>query len=157
MIKNYYFVLRKFMIMPNTILHYIWLNNYFCFKNAGFNLSTKYRIEYDEKEHILSGKVNSDYVDDFYTNGIDFTAVVGKNGTGKTTLLKFLMDLDFNIPKNTEYILVYECDGAMYYNTNINTYIESDSEFAIAKSIAKKIKSLLEQFTRQKCLMQSNL
>lgn len=140
MIKNYYFVLRKFMIMPNTILYYIWLNNYFCFKNAGFNLSTKYRIEYDEKEHILSGKVNSDYVDDFYTNGIDFTAVVGKNGTGKTTLLKFLMDLDYNIPQNTEYILVYECDGAMYYNTNINKYIESDSEFAIAKSIAKKNK-----------------
>lgn len=145
--------------MPKTFLHYIWLNNYFCFKDAGFNLSTKYRIEYDEKEHILSGKVNSDYVDDFYTNGIDFTAVVGKNGTGKTTLLKFLMDLDYNIPQNTEYILVYECDGAMYYKAkNIEIELKFDKEISISEReqiFAKTIYST-EMFNAEQFLNQLN-
>ncbi|MDY4579061.1 MAG: AAA family ATPase [Anaerobutyricum hallii] len=76
-------------------LHYIWFKDNNTFFNQGINFSSKYNFSYDS----VSGKLkvtdplNEKYVDDFFGNSIDVTAIVGQNGAGKTTLLKFIQSL----------------------------------------------------------------
>ena len=89
--------------IDNTIempirLHYIWFKDNNTFFNQGINFSSKYNFSYDSgdsgsKKLKVTGPQNEKYVDDFFGNNIDVTAIVGQNGTGKTTLLKFIQSL----------------------------------------------------------------
>lgn len=89
--------------IDNTIempirLHYIWFKDNNTFFNQGINFSSKYNFSYDYGDSgstklKVTGPKNDKYVDDFFGNNIDVTAIVGQNGTGKTTLLKFIQSL----------------------------------------------------------------
>lgn len=79
-------------------LHYVWFKDNYKFHNQGINFSSKYNFSYDSggsgsKKLKVTGPQNEKYVDDFFGNNIDVTAIVGQNGTGKTTLLKFIQSL----------------------------------------------------------------
>ena len=81
------------MNKPLIRLHYIWFKDNNTFFNQGINFSSKYNFSYDS----VSGKLkvtdplNEKYVDDFFGNSIDVTAIVGQNGVGKTSLLRFVL------------------------------------------------------------------
>ena len=86
--------------IDNTIempirLHYVWFKDNNTFFNQGINFSSKYNFSYDSVSGKLkvTGPKNDKYVDDFFGNNIDVTAIVGQNGAGKTTLLKFIQSL----------------------------------------------------------------
>ncbi len=79
-------------------LHYVWFKDNNTFFNQGINFSSKYNFSYDSgdsgsKKLKVTRPQNEKYVDDFFGNNIDVTAIVGQNGTGKTTLLKFIQSL----------------------------------------------------------------
>lgn len=79
-------------------LHYVWFKDNNTFFNQGINFSSKYNFSYDYGDSgstklKVTGPKNDKYVDDFFGNNIDVTAIVGQNGTGKTTLLKFIQSL----------------------------------------------------------------
>lgn len=76
-------------------LHYVWFKDNNTFFNQGINFSSKYNFSYDSVSGKLkvTGPKNDKYVDDFWGNNIDVTAIVGQNGAGKTTLLKFIQSL----------------------------------------------------------------
>lgn len=111
--------------MSRLTLQYLWIERYCCYSNSEFNFSEKYNIRYDfEKNKLILGEMNEDYVSHFFTKNIDITAIVGKNGAGKTTLLRFLLSI-FNINKNvsekdypSKFIIVFEVDKKLvaYYN-----------------------------------------
>lgn len=95
----------------NIKIHYIWFKDYGCFHDQEFNFSTKYKFNYNsDNKTIKAVENNSEYIDNFFGNNIDLTAVVGQNGTGKTTLLRFIQGLRNGDIIDAEYVIVCESD-----------------------------------------------
>ena len=86
-----------------TELIYLWINKdpHGCFQQEGFNFSPKYQVSYsrDSKE-LKIDPINA--INVFQSSNIaNVTAIIGENGTGKTTLLKYLTTLD-DVPLTEE-------------------------------------------------------
>jgi ABC-type multidrug transport system ATPase subunit len=70
-------------------LVYLWVDKYKNIEKQGFNFSPRFRCEYDEKTNELTIDENKDYVSIFPDN-INITAIVGENGSGKSTILEYI-------------------------------------------------------------------
>lgn len=72
-------------------LCYIWISEFRNFKNEGFNFSTESYFNYSPETNKLDVTPNPNYLKDFfYTNIINITGIIGKNGAGKTNLLELV-------------------------------------------------------------------
>mgnify|MGYP004591540343 CR=1 FL=1 len=84
-------------------LIYLWINRdkHRCFQQMGFNFSPQYSVSYfDDRKEIHINQL--DKINVFQTDRIaNVTAVIGENGTGKTTLLEYLTSLS-DIPLSEE-------------------------------------------------------
>lgn len=70
-------------------LLYIWIENYKIIQNQGFNFSPRWRFEYqhEDNELIIEDR-RSEHISNFFGKDIsNITAIVGKNGVGKSQLL----------------------------------------------------------------------
>ena len=71
-------------------LVYLWVEDYKNIKKQGFNFSPRFRCEYDEDNNELTIDENDDYIPNFFGKNINVTAIVGKNGSGKSSVLECL-------------------------------------------------------------------
>ena len=71
-------------------LVYLWVEDYKNIKKQGFNFSPRFRCEYDKDKNELTIEENDDYIPNFFGENINVTAIVGKNGSGKSTILEVL-------------------------------------------------------------------
>ena len=103
---------------PTIKIHYIWFKDYFTFHNQGINLSNKYVFSYDPNIGECGGlsleKGNDEYIENFFGNNIDLTAIVGQNGTGKTSLLRFFLKLSAGEIIDTDCVIVCEKDSKFW-------------------------------------------
>lgn len=113
------------------------------FKNCGINFTGDYFIEYDEEHCTLKLKRNEKTLpENFYSVDKDgravsqVTCIVGKNGTGKTNLLKHIYntDLVFNKKYKEKYI---------YFNT-VQVF-EFDNKLKIYHNLEKEINVVTEE------------
>lgn len=117
------------MNKPLIRLHYIWFKDYFGFHNQGINLSTKYNFSYDPSNQSVKelNKNKNEYIDQFFGRNIDVTAIVGQNGVGKTSLLRFVLKLRSGDLIDTECVIVFEKDSELrafkYYQDSNGQYI----------------------------------
>lgn len=76
-------------------LLYLWVENHKeMIKNQYFNISNSYHINFDIEFNRLHIFKNKEYIESFYGNNIlDVTAIVGRNGVGKTTIARSLYDI----------------------------------------------------------------
>lgn len=75
------------------ILDYIWIEKYRAFRNEGFHFDNEYTYSYDPETQILKRTKNEGYIKNFFGDNISISAIVGGNGSGKTSLLSAIMGL----------------------------------------------------------------
>lgn len=92
---------------------YVWINNYKNLKHIGINLTSKYEFTFNFKVNNggISGDLsyeevggNTDIFNEYVT---DLKAIIGKNGTGKSSILFCLIDnILTDYPRNFDGIVV---------------------------------------------------
>ncbi len=111
-------------------LLYIWIEDYKNIKKQGFNFSPKhwFNFEYkeDENKKVTGGTLkhedrNLNYPEDFFGENIsNVTAIIGKNGSGKSNLMEFLIRFCASSHGLKEYnkniIFIYIKAGKLYTN-----------------------------------------
>ncbi|WP_375724857.1 ATP-binding protein [Arcobacter sp. KX21116] len=112
-------------------LVYLWVEDYKNIKKQGFNFSPRFKCEYDDKneklEIIDKEETGEFYPKNFFGNNINITAIVGENGSGKSSIGEYLFyKNDDGVNKN--YILIYYRDNILiidkYRDINIKTCIK---------------------------------
>jgi len=105
-------------------LVYLWVKNYKNIHEQGFNFSSRFNCDYNEKKNKLTIEENDDYIPDFFGKNINVTAIVGKNGSGKSGILGALNKI-LNSKFDSKYILVSNIEEKTHVLSNT---IDSDWE-----------------------------
>jgi predicted ATP-dependent endonuclease of OLD family len=118
-------------------LLYIWIDSYKNIKQQGFNFSPLYDFEFkitSEKGSPITGELIDHKNDDqrteletvhngFFGDGIsNVTAIVGENGSGKTSLLEFISELKPTIKTKYKAIIVFK-NNDIYYHSSLSLKI----------------------------------
>jgi predicted ATP-dependent endonuclease of OLD family len=113
-------------------LVYLWVEDYKNIKKQGFNFSPRFKCEFKD-EYDENGKLRDnceliidekkDYVSIIPT-GINITAIVGENGSGKSNILEVLSDYYFD--NNTVIKVFYDNSEILY---KINNIVKINSEY----------------------------
>ena len=73
-------------------LLYVWIESYRNIQKQGFSFSSEFLFEYDPIGNVLTITDNPNYIPDFFGKDIvEVTGIVGKNGSGKSTVLDFYL------------------------------------------------------------------
>lgn len=73
-------------------LVYLWVEEYKNIKQQGFNFSPRFTCKYDKDKNELAIEEKKDYISIFPEN-INVTAIVGKNGSGKSSICKEILNV----------------------------------------------------------------
>jgi predicted ATP-binding protein involved in virulence len=97
-------------------------------QKQGFNFSPRFNCKYDPDRNELIIDKNDDYIENFFGDNINVTAIVGKNGSGKSSVLEFILDRLANrhdvYPKN--FIFIYFYKNKLYQYSNFTYTIVSE-------------------------------
>ena len=116
-------------------LIYLYIEDYKNIKNQGFNFSSKFTCKYDEVKKILQIDENNNHIENFFAENINITAIVGENGSGKSSVLEAILKIvEDEIYEN--FILVYFDDGLKYIsNFEFVADIEKSEDFKEKRNI----------------------
>jgi hypothetical protein len=97
-------------------LVYLWVDSYKNIKNQGFNFSPRFEFHYDkDSKKLIKIRDESTTYKSIFPDNINITAIVGENGSGKTSILERI--LDFFIESNNS-IIIFAIDEKLYCNYN---------------------------------------
>ena len=85
-------------------LVYLWVEEYKNIEKQGFHFNNRYIFEYNEDQNELKTKPTSKECLHIFPSNINITAIVGKNGSGKSALVGCLRNI-FYYAKNDSYKL----------------------------------------------------
>ena len=114
-------------------LVYLWVEDYKNIHNQGFNFSPRFTCDYDEDKNELTIDENDDYIKDFFGKNINVTAIVGKNGSGKSNLLGLVLH-----PVAKKQFIIFT-DNTYFYFSGIDENIFKISIEEMLKVRFKKI------------------
>lgn len=130
-------------------LLYLWVKKYKNLENLEFYFLPNHRIFKNEKENTISLRIEKKDNDFFrlFDSNIDYTAIVGENGTGKSNLLEIICEYS-NIGKYSDIFTIFIDKEKYYYFHNnekikINPYTPdtADENYILKKDI-KKLNSI---------------
>ena len=98
-------------------LVYLWVENYKNIHQQGFNFSPRFTCSYenDELKIIDKEKTKEPYLKNFFGDNINITAVVGENGSGKSSVLEILAQMSYEDD-------IKEIGSFLYLLTNGESY-----------------------------------
>lgn len=101
---------------------YLWIEKYRNIKNQGFNFSPRYCFNFDFNGKKFSYKdKGEEYIKDYFEGNVrNVTAVVGRNGVGKSNLLEYILRMRM---KDCNYLYVID------YHEKKDILIETNFEF----------------------------
>ncbi len=128
-------------------LIYLWVEKFKNIEKQGFNFSPKFRCEYNPENNELKIE-EKDYTPIFPEN-INITAIVGKNGSGKSNILHLIIGAIYNNKDNwrkiDNVILVFKKHSKyIIYNlySSQEIIIRTNFSYILKNSIDDEIKSL---------------
>lgn len=78
-------------------LVYLWVEGFKNIEKQGFNFSPRFRCEYDEDTKELKivdkDETGEFYPKNFFGDNINVTAIVGENGSGKSSIQKIFFSI----------------------------------------------------------------
>jgi predicted ATPase len=110
-------------------LVYLWVEDYKNIHKQGFNFSPRFECGYNDITKELTIKENKDYIENFFGDNINVTAIVGKNGSGKSSVLNAIVNA--NEEQTITHLVVFKDDkGILSYSFNkkIHTNIEIEKK-----------------------------
>ncbi|CAA6805559.1 MAG: Unknown protein [uncultured Sulfurovum sp.] len=118
-------------------LVYLWVEDYKNIHKQGFNFSPRFTCDYDDVKKELTIDENDDYIENFFGDNINVTAIIGKNGSGKSSLVEAILEIIVGLENQNitetekEYILIYDTKYiSNITNLNISSrYIEQKIDF----------------------------
>lgn len=110
-------------------LIYLWVKEYKNIKEQGYNFTSHIRYKYEKEK--LSVEVGTNDLEDFFGKNIKVTAIVGKNGSGKSSIFEILTklqlgDIDSSLEKGVICILKDEDKHFIFTNLKIEGYQTSE-------------------------------
>jgi hypothetical protein len=108
---------------------FVWIDDYGCLEKQGLNLGGKYVFTYDHKTRYLQEKENRLFKQGFFNEHQsknvsinNVSAIIGQNGTGKSTFLNFIIENLTQGGLGLEYkaVLVFEQDGSSYAYSSLD-------------------------------------
>lgn len=110
-----------YIFRQNIELLFMYVNNYRAFKCAQkINLNSKYIFDYKEQNNTITISDNSEYVQ-LFPDSINLKIICGENGTGKTTIMRFLQGKVYELP--SDFFVLLKDDNGNYYANNANLKI----------------------------------
>lgn len=148
-------------------LVYLWVEDYKNIHEQDFNFSPRFECSYknhvlticDKKEKNNKCK-NKSYIENFFGENINVTAIVGENGSGKSNILGYINEYLSKIIqklggyKNNLFVLLLE--DVVYILTTLDIKIDCSQEYELIiipkfqmenKIDNSRIKFILEQFS----------
>ncbi|NJI86771.1 AAA family ATPase [Shewanella sp. Iso12] len=127
-------------------LCFIWVDEYKGFNDFSLNLSSDEEFSYDSAINKICKKENNNVFKELFDSRIrDVTAIIGKNGTGKSNCLELICTvLQGSIKQfNTNFIAVIKNDEGyiVYKNDSGNSQLDANFNFKLEK-YDRKVKGL---------------
>lgn len=120
---------------------FLWVKSHRNIKNQGYHFNSKYRCSYDEQTRKMNVTKNEYFLDNLYGENLtSMTAIAGKNGAGKTTILNCIRECfaSGNGGLQTEIILLYTYDNRLKCITTENGIDFSESSISLEPNILIK-------------------
>jgi len=111
-------------------LVYLWVENYKNIHEQGFNFSSRFNCDYNKKTNELTIEENDDYIPNFFGKNINVTAIVGKNGSGKSNLLELLFNRHASVHKQRNHFFI------LYKETKLELYFFQRKYLKFIKEIS---------------------
>ncbi|MBU0923651.1 AAA family ATPase [bacterium] len=121
-------------------LVYLWVEKYKNIKNQGFNFSPRFECEFKNGNLTICDKKekeckDNEYLENFFGNNINVTAIVGENGSGKSSLLNIILEIIEEKIEN-KYILVFNNNSLQYIsNFKFKTNLTENKNFLTYRNI----------------------
>jgi predicted ATP-binding protein involved in virulence/polyhydroxyalkanoate synthesis regulator phasin len=123
-------------------LVYLWVEEYKNIEKQGFNFSPRFECKFENDTLTIIEKDEDKYIDNFFGDNINVTAIVGKNGSGKSSVLEFILDRlakkDNTYPEN--FIFLYSYKNELYKYSNFKYEISSTLSIKEYQNIDNLIK-----------------
>lgn len=120
-----------------THLCYVYIESYKRLQQVGVVIDTHYQYQLNLQERYLKIGRNNSIPKHFWGNGIySLSAIVGGNGVGKSTILRFVLDavVEGAVDQDLQGCIVLERDGTLYKCTrNCELKVDGDKEVDIVE------------------------
>lgn len=96
---------------------YLYIYDYRCLHNVDLLLDQHYDIHFDNKSKTLSIRKDESIPQNFWGDGVwSVASIIGNNGAGKTTVIRFLLDaiIEGASTSSINGIIVYESNGTLF-------------------------------------------
>lgn len=109
-----------------------------------FNFSDKYLFEYDNG-NITINSINNENFFNLNTNNIyNITAIIGGNGSGKSSILSILIKILYDKKNNYKYIIGFEEDGKIIIFKNFKENITCSNNITVYTVNSKEIMNIVK-------------